>query len=207
MNKYVLWLVTASNVVLAYENQHRAHIPVQEGIAGIRSLFLFRPETAKPLNEIVEILLVKESPLSRGEREMIASYVSYLNECKFCCTIHSAIAVELMEGDATILQAVKDNYQTAPISEKLKALLAIASKVQRDAKTVTEEDVQRARDLGATHIEIHDTVLIAAAFCMYNRYVDGLKAWTPEDPKIYEERAKLIAANGYMKINVPAIAN
>ena len=196
-------LLIVSYNVCASQEHVRAHIPVQDGIAGIRSLFLFRPETAKPLNEIVEILLVQESPLTRAEREMIASYVSYLNECKFCCTIHSAIAVELMHGDASILQAVKNDYKTAPISEKLKTLLTIATKVQHNARSVSDEDVQEARNLGATDIEIHDTVLIAAAFCMYNRYVDGLKAWTPEDPKIYEERAKLIAANGYVKINVP----
>lgn len=207
IKKYSLIWILACNFIQTAAEQTRAHIPVQEGIAGIRSLFLFRPETAKPLNEIVEILLVQDSPLSRAEREMIASYVSYLNECKFCCTIHSAITVELMQGDAKVLQAVKDDYTTAPISEKLKALLAIAAKVQHDAKTVTDQDVQRARDLGATHIEIHDTVLIAAAFCMYNRYVDGLNAWTPSaDSKIYEERAKLVAQFGYVKINVPTAA-
>lgn len=185
------------------KEKKRAFINVQEGIPGIRSLFQFRPETAKPLNEIVEILLVQDSPLTRGEREIIASYVSYLNECKFCCTIHSAIAVELLNGDAKLLQAVKDDYRTAPISEKLKALLAVAAKVQKDARTVTDQDVQNARDLGATDIEIHDAVLIAAAFCMYNRYVDGLRAFTPDDPKMYEERAKLIAQIGYVKLNVP----
>ena len=146
---------------------------------------------------------MQDSPLTRGEREIIASYVSYLNECKFCCTIHSAIAVELLNGDAKLLQAVKDDYMTAPISEKLKALLAIAAKVQKDARTVNDQDVAKARDLGATDIEIHDTVLIAAAFCMYNRYVDGLRAFTPDDPKIYEERAKLIAQHGYVQLNVP----
>lgn len=187
------------------ESQKRAHISVQEGIPGIRSLFLFRPETAKPLNEIVEVLLVSESPLTRAEREIIASYVSYLNECKFCCTIHSAIAVELLGGDAKTVQAVKDNYKTAPISEKLKSLLAIAAKVQNDARAVSDEDVSNARAHGATDIEIHDAVLIAAAFCMYNRYVDGLRAWTPsEDSKMYAERAKLVAEHGYVKINVPA---
>jgi uncharacterized peroxidase-related enzyme len=182
----------------------KPHIAVQEGIPGIRSLFAFRPETARALNEIVEVLLVQPSPLSRGEREIIAAYVSYLNECKFCCTIHTAIAVHLLDGDAALLQAVKDDYVTAPISEKLKALLTIAAKVQNDARTVTDEDIKRARDLGATDIEIHDTVLIAAAFCMYNKYVDGLRAWTPDDPKMYAERAALVAKLGYLQLNVPS---
>lgn len=211
INKYALILLVASTLPFFSEAkksiaQKRAHIAVQEGIPGIRSLFLFRPETAKPLNEIVEVLLVQESPLTRGEREIIASYVSYLNECKFCCTIHTAIAVELLNGDAKLLQAVKDDYTTAPISEKLKSLLAIAAKVQKDARTVSDEDVQLARRQGATDIEIHDTVLIAAAFCMYNRYVDGLRTWAPDDAKMYAERAKLVAAQGYVKLNVPSAA-
>ena len=209
MKQYIFSFIALSSLSLVAQQERAsgAFVPVQAGIAGIRSLFLFRPETARPLNELAEVLLVKESPLTRGEREMIASYVSYLNECKFCCTIHSAIAAELMNGDTHTLQAVKDDYTTAPISEKLKALLAIAAKVQGNARSVTEEDVQKARDLGATHQEIHDTVLIAAAFCMYNRYVDGLNAWTPNDPALYQERAKLVAALGYMKINVPAAAH
>ena len=209
MKKYVLIAVGSVCMNLSSMPQDartQPHIPVQEGIAGIRSLFMFRPETAKPLNEIVDILLVQDSPLSRAEREMIASYVSYLNECKFCCTIHSAIANELMHGDKTVLQAIKDDYHTAPISDKLKALLTIAEKVQKNARSVSDNDIQRAHAAGATHIEIHDTVLIAAAFCMYNRYVDGLNAWTPSDPKIYEERAKLVAALGYVKLNVPAVS-
>ncbi len=181
--------------------EKQPHIPLQEGTAGIRSLFIYRPETSKPLNELAEILLVGDSSLTRGEREIIASYVSYLNECKYCCTIHSAIATELLNGDTEILQAVKKDYTTAPISEKLKTLLVIAAKVQKDARTVSDEDVRMAHVQGATDLELHDTVLIAAAFCMYNRYVDGLATWAPQDPKFYEERAKLIAQNGYAKLN------
>lgn len=182
--------------------RENAHITLPQGIAGIRSLFMFRPETSKPLNELVEVLLVSDSALTRGERELIAAYVSYLNECKYCNSIHGAIAVELLEGNAKIWAAVKEDYTTAPISEKLKSLLAIASKVQKDGRRVLDEDVANARAHGATDIEIHDTVLIAAAFCMYNRYVDGLATFAPSDPKFYEDRAKLIAQMGYTKLNV-----
>jgi len=206
----VIILLMVSGMVLPVQAQKevspkRAHIAVPEGIPGIRSLFHFRPETAKPLLEIAQVLLVNESPLTRAEREIIASYVSYLNECKFCCTIHTAIAVALLEGDAHVLQAVKDDYTTAPISEKLKSLLAIAAKVQDDARTVSDEDVALARAQGATDIEIHDAVLIAAAFCMYNRYVDGLRAWTPDDPKMYAERGELVAQNGYVQSSMPPV--
>lgn len=207
LNTTTFIILIASTMSLCIEAaQPKPHITLKEGIPGIRSLFLFRPETAKPLNEIVDVLLVNESPLTRAEREIIASYVSYLNECKFCCTIHTAIAVHLLEGDAKVLQAVKEDYTTAPISQKLKSLLAIAAKVQKDAKTVGDKDVQDARDLGATDIEIHDTVLIAAAFCMYNRYVDGLRTFTPDDPAMYAERAALVGQLGYVQLNVPSAA-
>lgn len=176
-----------------------AHIPVQQGVPGILSLFGFRPETAQPMNELAEVLLRGPSTLSRGEREMIASFVSHLNECKFCTSAHSAAAKHSLEGNADLVESVKSNYQTADVSPKLKSLLSIAGKVQKDGRTVQDSDVVAARKQGATDQEIHDTVLIAAAFCMYNRYVDGLKAWTPEDPKIYDQIGKRLADQGYAK--------
>lgn len=207
MQKIILCIIILYIHLIIASNQ-KPHITLPEGIPGIRSLFAFRPETAKPLLELAEILLAQESSLTRAEREIIASYVSYLNECTFCCTIHTAIAVHLLNGDADILQAVKNDYTTAPISEKLKALLAIAAKVQEDARSVTDEDVQRARNQGATDLEIHDTVLIAAAFCMYNRYVDGLRTWAPDpqDP-IYAQRAELVAQLGYVQLNLPPLTS
>lgn len=184
----------------------KPHIAVPQGVPGISSLFAVRPETAKPMRLLAHILLKDSdalskdvSTLSRGERELIASYVSYLNECIFCCSCHSAAAVHLLDGDAALVEAVKKDYMTAPISEKMKALLTIAGKVQRDARSVSEEDVAHARALGATDLEIHDTVLIAAAFCMYNRYVDGLASWTPTDPNMYDTMGKVLAAQGYMR--------
>jgi hypothetical protein len=93
---------------------------------------------------------------------------------------------------------VKLDFEHAEISEKLRALLAIAGKVQLGGKNVTAKDVERARKLGATDLEIHDTVLIAAVFCLCNRYVNGLATWTPEDPEFYRQRAAIVATNGYV---------
>ncbi len=194
-----LHLLLSMTSILAGEK--KPHITLQEGTAGIRSLFIFRPETSKPLNELAEILLAGESTLTRAEREIIASYVSYLNECVYCSSIHGAVVVALLNNDEAAWDAVKKDYTTAPITEKLKTLLTIAAKVQEDARTVSDDDIQKARDHGATDLEIHDTVLIAAAFCMYNRYVDGLATWAPKDPAFYKERAKLIAQLGYAKLN------
>jgi uncharacterized peroxidase-related enzyme len=177
------------------------HIKLPEGHAGIRSAMAFRPETARPLNDLVEILLHGPHSLGAGERELIATYVSYLNDCHFCQSIHGAIAAASLSDDEELVKRVKADFQHAAISEKLKALLVIASKVQKGGKNVTAEDVAHARSLGATDIEIHDTVLIAAAFCMFNRYVDGLDTWQPHDEAMYRERGKRVAREGYVTIS------
>ena len=177
------------------------HISLPPDLPGIRGAMAFRPETARPLNELVEILLHGPHSLSAGERELIATYVSYLNDCHFCQSIHGAIAAASLDGDEELVKRVKADFQHAAISEKLKALLVIASKVQKGGKNVTPEDVARARHLGATDFEIHDTVLIAAAFCMFNRYVDGLDTWQPHDEAMYRERGKRVAREGYVTIS------
>jgi uncharacterized peroxidase-related enzyme len=177
------------------------HIALPEELPGIRSAMAFRPETAKPLNELVELLLHSPGTLSEGERELIATYVSYLNDCHYCQSIHGAIAAAHLNGDEELVKRVKADFQHAAISDKLKALLVIAAKVQKGGKNVTAEDVAEARGLSATDLEIHDTVLIAAAFCMYNRYVDGLATVQPRDEAMYRERGKAVAREGYVAIS------
>src|SRR5271170_1237760 len=175
-----------------------AHIQLPEGLPGIRGAMAFRPETAKPLNELVEILLHAPNSLSPGERELIATYVSSENDCYYCQTIHGAIAAASLNDDEALVKKVKHDFEHADISPKLKALLVIAGQVQKGGKNVTAEAVDRARTLGATDFEIHDTVLIAAAFCMYNRYVDGLATWAPQDPQAYRARGVHLATYGYV---------
>ena len=177
------------------------HIQLPEGLQGIRGPMAYRPETAKPLNELAEILLHAPNSLAPGERELIATYVSYLNDCYFCQTVHGAIAAAHLNDDEQLVKRVKADFQHADISDKLKALLVIASKVQKDGKLVMTADVEEARNAGATDIEIHDTVLIAAAFCMYNRYVDGLATWQPHDEELYRQRGKKTAREGYVTMS------
>ena len=176
------------------------HIRLAEGLPGIRGLFAFRPETAKPLCELADILLHGPGTLSPAERELIATYVSSQNDCTYCQNAHGAIAACHLGGNEKVVLDVKTDFEHAEISDKLRALLAIAGKVQRDAKDVQPGDVERARRQGATDQEIHDTVLIAAAFCMYNRYVDGLGTWAPPDPGSCRERAQKVARDGYLPI-------
>ncbi len=177
------------------------HIKLAEDLPGIRGAMAFRPETALPLNELVEVLLRGPSTLTPGERELIATYVSSQNDCFYCQTIHGAIAAHHLGGNEQLVLDTKRDYKTAAVSNKLKALLAIAGKVQKGGKNVLSDDIERARREGATDIEIHDTVLIAAAFCMYNRYVDGLATWAPTDPEFYRARGAKVAKEGYLQVS------
>jgi uncharacterized peroxidase-related enzyme len=174
---------------------------------GIVGLMTFRPETAAPINELVNILLRGKSTLTRGERELIATHVSWRNDCFFCQTIHGAVAAAHFGHDEELVQSVKTDWMNAEISPKMKALMNIAGKVQQGGKHVTEDDVAAARSEGATDLEIHDTVLIAAVFCMCNRYVDGLGTWAPQDMNIYRANAAKIVAQGYSAVTESAIAH
>lgn len=182
-----------------------AHINLHQELPGIVGLMAYRPETEKPLNDLAEVLLRGDSTLTRGEREIIASHVSYKNNCHFCHTIHGAVAAYHFGGDLGLVNEIKNGLTNTKISTKLRALLNIAGKVQQGGKHVTEEDVAMARKEGATDLEIHDTVLIAAAFCMFNRYVDGLGTWAPSEVEAYGDMGKKLAVEGYIgSISQPA---
>ncbi|HEY4905745.1 MAG TPA: peroxidase-related enzyme [Candidatus Sulfotelmatobacter sp.] len=184
-----------------------AHIQLPEGIPGILGPMAFSPETAKPLNALAEVLLRGPNTLTPAEREMIATYVSSQNDCYFCQNAHGAVAAYRLGGDEKLVNDVKVNFESAEVSGKMKSLLAIAGKVQKGGKQVTAEDVERARKQGATDKEIHDAVLIAAAFCMYNRYVDGLATWAPSDPEMYRQNGRRLAEEGYVvsTTHLPAV--
>lgn len=173
------------------------HINVDPNLPGIRSLMAFSPETAEPMGMLANLMLRTNEGFSMAEREMIAAYVSYLNDCFYCQQSHGAIAVCYLNGDKDLVEQVKKDYTQADISDKLKALLSIAGSVQKGGKHVKEDQIENAKELGATDKDIHDTVLIAAMFCMFNRYVDGLASNTPTDLSTYPLRAKQIADHGY----------
>ena len=184
------------------------HIDLPEGYPGISAGFTYRPETAKPMRELAHVLLHEPNSLTPGERELIATYVSSQNNCHFCQSSHAAAATCHL-GDGAVVEQVKADFMTAPVSPKLKALLAIAGKVRQDGKLVTRGDVEAARKQGATDVEIHDTVLIAAAFSMFNRYVDGLGTWQPRDEAMYARMGRHLADEGYDEpsIRQPVVAD
>jgi uncharacterized peroxidase-related enzyme len=177
------------------------HIHLEEGYPAIRSLYMYSPATAYPLNLLVQTLLhdPASSTLTPGERELIATYTSSLNHCKYCANTHGAIAKHQLGGNESVVQDIlHQDVNTADVSDKLKVLLHIVAKVQQDGRSVTTDDIVTAKEQSATDKEIHDAVLIAAAFCMYNRYVDGLATWAPDDPLVYDAMGKQRATEGYM---------
>lgn len=175
------------------------YIPLEEHLPGITGLLEYRQDSAAPIRELTQILLRGPSSLTESERELIATIVSWRNQCKFCTAAHTAAANVLL-GESETSEKVKENIFTAPVSEKMKALLTIASQVQQSGKNVTSESIQKAKDEGATDIEIHDTVLIAALFCLYNRYVDGLATVTPTQPEFYNNLGNRLKDHGYNRL-------
>lgn len=173
------------------------HIELPADVPGIGGPLRAYPETARHLRGLAETLLRGPSSLTPAEREMIAASVSSGNECRFCASSHAAAARHLLGEEHATMDAVLSDPAAAPISEKLRALLAIAALVRRDGRLVGTEDVARARAHGADDRAIHDTVLIAAAFSMFNRYVDGLATIAPEDPEVYDRMGARLAASGY----------
>jgi uncharacterized peroxidase-related enzyme len=185
-----------------------AHINVPEGVPGIRSLVLFRPETGKPLYELAQILLRGPSPLSPAERELIAAYVSHRNECAFCQNSHAAAARCLYGVDEDIVDELLIANDAGRLSAKMRSLLHLAALVQTAGHSVTPAEMSAARSAGATDGDIHDTVLIAATFSMFNRYVDGLASFTPTDPAEYAAMGERMTKNGYsLPVAPPAPAS
>jgi uncharacterized peroxidase-related enzyme len=173
------------------------HIDLPEAAPGLIGPLQRYPDTAGPLAELAHTLLRGPSALTAAEREMIAAYVSELNSCFFCAETHSATAQCLLGPDAGVMDQVRAEGDRAPVDGRLQALLGIAGKVQRSGRAVTDDDIARARAAGADDRAIHDTVLVAAAFCMFNRYVDGLATWAPTDPDTYHMFGLELAAKGY----------
>ncbi|WP_377273342.1 carboxymuconolactone decarboxylase family protein [Peterkaempfera sp. SMS 1(5)a] len=175
------------------------HVSIKAPVPGIGGLLATRPDTAQPLMLLAETLLRGPSPLSRGERELIAAYVSERNACRYCADSHGAFAAQQLDGGEELVKAVLADPATAPIDARLRALLRVADEVRAEVTPASDETVALARAAGAEDADLHDTVLIAAAFCMYNRYVNGLGTELPADPDHYRDSARRIVTHGYLR--------
>lgn len=174
-----------------------AHIQLPDHLPGMRGLLAFRPAIAPSLTALTETLLCSDEGMNRGERELIGAFVSALNDCFICQQVHGAVAQCHLGVDDAFVEKVKTDFQHADLSDKMKSLLAIAESTQRGGLFVTREQVEIARKTGATDLEIHDTVLIAGLFCLFNRYIDGLGVQSDDSPETIRERAEVIAGEGY----------
>ena len=177
-----------------------AYINLEKDIPGIRSLVMFRPETGTHLYSLAQVLLRGESPLSPAQRELIAAYVSHRNHCNFCSRSHAAAARCLYEDSQYVVDETLNDLETSSLSEKMKALLTIAALTGKSGKLVTAEIIEKAKAEGATDIEIHDTVLIAALFSLYNRYVDGMATAMPDDNGYFTMLADRLVNHGYSRL-------
>jgi uncharacterized peroxidase-related enzyme len=184
--------------IFGYNQNNMPFIQLEQNLHGVTGLLEFRKDAGRHLRELTQILLRGESTLSEAERELIAMAVSDKNECVYCTTSHAAAAQAYLQDD-TLVQQVKDDINTAGVSEKMKALLKIALQVQQSGKNVTQQSIDIAKAAGASDRELHDTVMIAALFCFYNRYVDGLGTYAPTDPEYYKEMADRLKNNGYYR--------
>ena len=173
-----------------------AHTTSPGGTPGIVGQIFAHRESEEALNTLAQVVMCGPSPLTRAERELIAAVVSAGNDSYFCTNTHAAAARHLFGDRAGVVDAVLTDPGTGHPEERLRALLAIAAKVRRGGCSVTPDDVARARAAGADDREVHDTVLIAAMLCMFNRYVDNFGPWAPRDPSVYQEIGARIATTG-----------
>lgn len=175
------------------------HIPLDSHLPGITGLLEYRKDTGEPIRDLTQIILRGPSTLTEAERELLATVVSHGNECKFCTTAHAA-TVDMLLGERETSKKVRLDISTAPVSEKMKALLIIAAHTGKSGKLVTEQDIEHAKTAGATDLEIHDTVLIAALFSLYNRYVDGMATAMPDNEGYFSILADRLVNHGYKRL-------
>ncbi len=173
-----------------------AYIETGVNQPGLVELLFYKGSTGKPLANLVHALLHGPSGLSRVERELIAAYVSDLNDCDFCRQVHTeAAGNQVPDGSTAVACAITGNNHRL-LTPRMQALLPLAALVTKSGKAVTPTAIEAAKRSGAAEEDIHDTVLIAAAFCMYNRYIDGLgaKPATAEEVPLLGQR---FAKKGY----------
>lgn len=189
-----------------------AYIELGRPLPGMAGLLSSYPVTGSALGQLAEAVLTRDDGLSRAERELIGAFVSAGNGCTYCRSVHGAVACAHLEsggpvglGSVVVAQVVDRGMGADPASlddveglaPRLRHLLELADQVRRGGNQVRPATVQAARAAGATDPEIHDAVLVAAMFCLFNRYVDGLGTALPDDTDWYDATAHRLARNGY----------
>jgi len=189
--------------------------PIVDGlpdVPGIGAAIRLTPGLGVHLRGLADELLVHDFPgatITRVEREILATAVSAANDCFFCMDSHAAHATALLDGNAADeLHSLLDEIKTGSsdgLDEKMQALLHIARIVRHQPRDLTRAEVEAALDAGAADADVQLAVLIAAAFSMYNRMVDGFRARTAPSAEAYRGRAAEIAEHGYSGTPVPSV--
>jgi uncharacterized peroxidase-related enzyme len=141
--------------------------------AVLLDVFRARPEIYRPLIDYHQALLRGPSPLSAGERELIAAYVSGLNACGYCHGVHAATAQAFGVPGETLTALLAD-VGSAPVAERLKPLLRYVGKLTSNPAKITPTDAEAVLEAGWDERALHDAVAVCALFNMMNRLVDGL---------------------------------
>ena len=181
-------------------------------VPGIIAAIRLTPGLGLHLRGLADELLVHDFPgatLVRAQREMLATAVSAANDCFYCMDSHGAFATALLERDAaTELLPLVDEIKLGSsegFDPKMRALLHIARTVRGEPRDLTAADVGAAHAAGASDADVQLAVLIAAAFSMYNRMVEGFRARTPPSAEAYRARAAEIAEHGYSDQRVRSV--
>jgi uncharacterized peroxidase-related enzyme len=181
-------------------------------VPGILTAIRLTPQLGVHLRGLADELLVNDFPgatLERAEREMLATAVSAANDCFYCMDSHGAFANALLErsgeGDRVpLVDAIKLGGSEG-VGEKMRALLHVSRTVRREPRDLTDADVAAAHAAGASDADVQLAVLIAAAFSMYNRMVEGFRAKTMPSADAYRARAAEIAEHGYSDQRVTSV--
>jgi uncharacterized peroxidase-related enzyme len=181
-------------------------------VPGILTALTLTPALGVHLRGLADELLVDEfagATISRHQREMLATAVSAANDCFYCMDSHGAFASALLERNAAqellpLVDEIKLGSSDG-FDPKMQALLHVARTVRREPRELTRADVTAALDAGASDQDVQLAVLIAAAFSMYNRIVEGFRARTPPTAEVYRERAEQIADHGYSGARVTSV--
>jgi len=168
----------------------------ESGPPGMAGLLASRPAAGAAVSEFMQHLLRGPGPIPPAWREAIGAHVSRRNDCEYCSRTHAAAACAM--GGEELRAAVTEGPDAPGVDPRLAALLALAGAVADGGHAVTDELVAAARAAGWDDDAIHDAVLVASAFCMINRYVDGLGARTPTDPEPYRRTGARLAERGYL---------
>jgi uncharacterized peroxidase-related enzyme len=165
--------------------------PVLDVVKQVR----YRPDFyGKRMQPVTHEAMRGSSAWSVGDRELMAAYVSKMNDCEFCVKAHTATATQARQDDRAISEVLTDP-DAAEISQPLRATLGVLGKLTRE-HTVNEDDMRSLLASGVSREQIEDALAVCFAFNTINRLADAF-AFSIADWEAFESGAKYLLARGY----------